>query len=401
MRILIADKLFQTVVQGLERLGLEVEVQPALTAEQLPGALRGVQVLVVRSTRVTAEALRAAPELALVIRAGAGVNTIDVDEASRLGIYVANCAGMNTAAVAELALGLILAADRRIADATLALRSGRWLKKELGAAAGMKGRTLGIVGFGAIGQAVAQAGHALGMEIVAWSRSLTPERAEALGLKSLATPREVAARADVVSLHLALTPATRGLIGAAFFDAMRPGAIFVNTARAELVDRAALAAAIVEKQLRVGLDVFAGEPAADGPFADVELAEITTCTPHLGASTEQAAEAIAREVVRIVDVYRQTGQPPGTVNLSARSPATHNLVIRHYNRIGVLAGVLDGLRAEGINVEEMQNTIFQGAEAACCTMQLDAPPSDELLTALRSQEHILHLQLQQRRRPLP
>ena len=396
MRALIADKLSDTVTRELEKLGLTVDCQPGLTAEQLPGAIGDAQILVVRSTRVTAAAFEAAGELALVIRAGAGVNTIDVAAASSQGVYVANCPGMNTAAVAELTIGLLVAADRRLADATIALRSGKWLKKEFGSAAGLHGRTLGILGFGAIGAAVAQRAKALGMHVVAWSRRLTPEQAEAHEIECAATPLDLAARSDAVSVHLAMTSETRGMLNAQFFDAMQPGAIFINTARGELVDASALTAAILEKHLRVGLDVFEAEPASDGPFSEIGLAEVTTCTPHIGASTEQAAEAIAREVVRIVQVYLQTGLPPGAVNLCDRSPATHKLVIRHYNRIGVLAGVLDGLRAEEINVEEMQNTVFEGAQAACCTLQLDQPPSDELLQVLRDDENILHLMLQPR-----
>lgn len=396
MRALIADKLSSTVVQGLEALGVAVDNQPQLTADQLPEAVRQAQILVVRSTKVSAAVFEAAPELALVIRAGAGVNTIDVAAASSHGVYVANCPGMNTAAVAELAIGLLIAVDRRIADATLAMRSGHWLKKEFGSAAGLKGRTLGVLGLGSIGLAVAQAAQALGMKIIAWSRSFTPELAEQYDFEYAPSPLDVAAAADAVTVHLALTPETQQFVDASFFAAMKPGAIFINTARGELVDTAALTAAILEKQLRVGLDVFEAEPASDGPLEDVELPRLITCTPHIGASTAQAAEAIAHEVVRIVQVYLASGVPPGTVNLCERSSATHYLVIRHYNRIGVLAGVLNGLRAEGINVEEMQNIIFEGALAACCTLQLDQSPSDNLLQMLRDDENILHVLLQAR-----
>lgn len=396
MRALIADKVSDTVLRGLERLGLQVDYQADLTAEDLPEAMSDAQILVVRSTRVTAAAIEAAAELGLVVRAGAGVNTIDVAAASGRGVYVANCPGTNTAAVAELTIGMLIAADRRIADATLALRGGNWLKKEFGAAAGLKGRVLGILGFGAVGRAVGRRAKALGMIVAVWSRSLTPETAEKHGVEYMADPLDLAARADAVSVHLALAPQTRHLLGGQFFDAMKDGAIFVNTARGELVDTQALTAAILEKRLRVGLDVFEDEPAAGGPFGEVGLAEVATCTPHIGASTEQASEAVAREVVRIVATYLQTGAPPAAVNLCDRSPATHNLVIRHHNRVGVLADVLDGLRSEGVNVEEMRNTIFEGTAAACCSLQLDQAPSAELLQTLRDDENILHLMLQPR-----
>jgi D-3-phosphoglycerate dehydrogenase len=392
MNVLIADKLSPDTAARLEALGLAVSVQPGLSAEQMLAAVRETHILVVRSTKVTADAFAAAPQLALVVRAGAGVNTIDVAEASRRGVYVANCPGQNTAAVAELAIGLLIAADRGLVDASLALRAGQWRKKQFSAARGLKGRTLGIVGYGAIGRAVAQRAIALEMKIIAWSRSLTPAIAEAEGIVFVASPQELAAQCDAVSVHLALTDDTRRLIDDAFLNALRPGAIFVNTSRGEVVDTEALKRAIEQRGLRVGLDVYESEPAGgEGEFADAALAARIAGTPHIGASTDEASEAIAAEVVRIVEVFLRTGRPPGVVNLCARSPATHQLVVRHFNRVGVLAGVLDGLREEGVNVEEMENTIFDGAQAACCTLHLDQAPSESLLARLRSDANILHV----------
>jgi D-3-phosphoglycerate dehydrogenase len=230
------------------------------------------------------------------------------------------------------------------------------------------------------------------MRVAAWSRSLTPETAEAEGVEFAATPLDLARAADAVSVHVALSEATRGLLGEEFLNALRPGAVFVNTSRGEVVNTTALKQAIRQRGLRVGLDVFESEPAGgEGEFADAELAAAITATPHIGASTDEASEAIAAEVVRIVDVFLQTGRPPGVVNLAARTPATHQLVVRHFNRVGVLAGVLDGLREEDVNVEEMENTIFAGAQAACCTLHLDQAPSEELLDRLRADPNILHI----------
>jgi len=202
---------------------------------------------------------------------------------------------------------------------------------------------------------------------------------------------EVADAADVVTLHCALTPETKHLVGKKFFDAMKPGAILINTSRGPLVDAAALREAIAKKKIRVGMDVFENEPAGgEADFADRELASLVTCTPHIGASTDQAAEAIASEVVRIINLFLKTGHPAGTVNLCARSPAKYRLVIRHLNRVGILAFVLDGLREEGINVEEIENTIFAGAEAGCCSLLLDQPPSAKLIDFIRGNPSILH-----------
>ncbi|MCE9613926.1 MAG: hypothetical protein K8T26_06585 [Lentisphaerae bacterium] len=147
------------------------------------------KVLIVRSKQVTASTIEAGRSLSLIVRAGAGVNTIDLDAASRRGTYVANCPGKNTEAVAELAIGLLIACDRGMADATQSLRAGRWQKKTFGKAMGLKTRRLGIIGTGAIGVAVARRAQALGMKIMAWSRSLTPGQAEAWGFEFAPTPQ--------------------------------------------------------------------------------------------------------------------------------------------------------------------------------------------------------------------
>ncbi len=394
MNVLIADKLSANAVRGLEELGLNVEVRADLDAASLPDAIGLADILIVRSTKVTTAAIQAAPRLSLIIRAGAGVDTIDMTTASERGIYVANCPGKNTAAVAELAIGLLVAADRRIVDATVALRNGAWRKKEFGKARGLAGRTLGILGFGAIGKAVAERAAGLGMKVVVWSRSLTPEAAETQGVDYASSPEELAAVCDAVSVHLALTPDTKHIVGPKFLDSLRPGAVLINTSRGPLVDTAALRAAIAAKGLRVGLDVFENEPAgAEADWTDKELASLVTCTPHVGASTDQATEAVAAEVVRIVELFVRTGRPAGTVNLCAHSPAKYRLVVRHLNRVGVLAHVLHSLRKEGINVEEMENTIFAGAKAACCSTLLDQCPSDTLVDGLRNNDNILQVTL--------
>ena len=390
MKILIADKLSAKTVSDLERTGAEVVIKPGLTADELPGVLKDVEVLIVRSTKVRASAIEAAPCLSLIVRAGAGVDTIDLDCASSKGIYVANCPGKNTDAVAELAMGLLIAADRRIVNASVAMRSGAWEKKEYGKAKGLKGRTLGIIGVGTIGKAMIKLAKGLEMNIAAWSRSLTQESAAKLGIGYCADAEEVAKQADAVSVHLAANPETRHFIGEKFFKCMKDGAIFVNTSRGDIVDTRALKEAIRSKHLRVGLDVYENEPAVTEPvFQDKELAEMIAATPHIGASTEQAAEAIADEVVLIVQAYRETGKPINAVNIREKTSEGYSLVVRHYNRVGVLAGVLDELRSEGVNIEEMENIIFTGQLASNCTLKLDSKPSEELISRIRKDDNII------------
>ena len=218
-----------------------------------------------------------------------------------------------------------------------------------------------------------------------------------------ATPIDVAGRADILSVHLALAPETKGLIGAELLSRLKPGAIFVNTARAEVVDYDALESAVRERGVRVGLDVFRNEPsAATGTYADALIALPGVYgTHHIGASTEQAQEAIAAETVRIVRAFAETGQVPNVVNLARRTPATHRLIVRHHDRRGVLAHVFYTLGQAGINVEEMENIIYEGAHAACARIQLDEPASDENIKAIRLNADVLSVQVTtiQRKRP--
>ncbi len=387
MKILIADKFEQSGRDGLRALDCDVSFQPDLKDEALVEAIAGEQpdVLIVRGTKVT-DAMLAAGPLKLVVRAGAGYNTIDVAAASRRGIYVSNCPGKNSIAVAELAFALILALDRRIADSVIALRAGEWNKKEFSKARGLFGRTLGLVGVGKIGQEMIPRAKAFGMTVIAWSRSLTPEKAEALGVERMESPLDVARAADIVSVHVALKPDTKGLIGAEFFQAMKDGAYLVNTSRGETVDQEALVDAIHAKGIRAGLDVFAIEPtSAVADFEDPIANETHVYgTHHIGASTDQAQEAIAAETVRIIKSFKETGQVPNVVNLAQRTPATHRLVVRHRDRPGVLAQVLDAIKAEHINVQEMENIVFEGAEAAVARINLDKAPSNSTLDQLRA-----------------
>jgi D-3-phosphoglycerate dehydrogenase len=387
MKVLIADKFEQSGRDGLQAIGCDVSFQPDLKDELLVAAIgaESPDVLVVRGTKVTEPMLDAGP-IKLVVRAGAGYNTIDVAAASKRGIYVSNCPGKNSIAVAELAFALILALDRRIVDNVVTLRQGQWNKKEFSKARGLFGRTLGLIGLGKIGQEMIPRARAFGMPVVAWSRSLTPERATALGVEYKATPKEVAAAADVVSVHTALNSDTREAINGEIFSAMRPGSYFINTARGEVVDQNALVEAMKNRGIRAGLDVFAIEPSsAVAEFKDpIGKEEQLYGTHHVGASTDQAQEAIAAETVRIVREFKDTGKVPNVINLARQTPATHRLVVRHVDRPGVLAAVLDAIKAEHINVQEMENIVFEGAAAAVARINLDNAPSAPMLDRIRS-----------------
>jgi D-3-phosphoglycerate dehydrogenase / 2-oxoglutarate reductase len=281
------------------------------------------------------------------------------------------------------------------------LRAGQWNKKEYSKARGLYGRTLGLLGAGNIALEVIRRAAAFGLDVVLWSRRfdgedrpLSKEEAHELGLENAAsvvsialapTPAEVAARCDVLSVHLALKPETKGLVNAELLCRLKPGATFINTSRGEVVDHEALAAAVKEKGLRVGLDVYGAEPAtATGEMADpiVSLPGVYG-THHIGASTDQAQEAIAAETVRIVRTYLQTGEVPNVVNLCRKTPASHMLVVRHRDRPGVLAHVFNHLREGNLNVQETENVVFEGAEAAVARINLDGAPTPALLDHIR------------------
>jgi D-3-phosphoglycerate dehydrogenase / 2-oxoglutarate reductase len=390
MKVLVADKFEKSGLEGLTAAGCEVVYQPDLTGETLAAAIKdtAADVLVVRSTQVTAPMLEAGA-LSLVVRAGAGYNTIDLATASTRGIYVSNCPGKNAIAVAELTFALILALDRRIADNVAELRAGTWNKKEYSKAKGLFGRTLGLLGYGNIGQEVARRAYAFGMPIVVWSRRFATGKAnvaaEPIPMQLAKSPEEAAGCSDILSVHLALSNETRGLVNAAVLGKLKPAAYFINTARAEVVDDAALATAVREKNIRVGLDVYSGEPSsATGAFTNAITALPGVYgTHHIGASTDQAQDAIAAETVRIVKSYKDTGKVPNVVNLAKKTPATHMLVVRHRDRPGVLAHVFDHLRHGNLNVQETENIIFEGAQAAVARINLDGAPSDALLKTMQ------------------
>ncbi|MFK7883771.1 MAG: NAD(P)-dependent oxidoreductase [Phycisphaerales bacterium] len=329
-RVLIADKFDQAGIDGLNALGCSVHVDPDLGPDTLPGAIKATEsdVLVVRSTKVPATVLDTCPDLCCVIRAGAGHDNIDSASAGSHGIPVCNTPGMNAVAVAELTMGHLITLDRRIGEQTIGLRAGNWNKAEFGKARGLKGRTLLVLGLGAIGIEVAKRAQAFGMTVWAQSRSLREDTATALGIRLIPYTRDALynalAEVDAVCIHVASTPDTRGLCDERFFNAMKPGSFFVNTSRGDIVDEVALIRVANEKDIRVGVDVYQDQPAQKHCEWSTRLAEIpgAALTHHCGASTDQAQSAVAEEVVEIVKSIIETGTPRHIVNASALAGAS-------------------------------------------------------------------------------
>jgi D-3-phosphoglycerate dehydrogenase len=323
MKIVIADKAESALVEGLEALGCTVHLDPALDGDALGACLASEQaeVLVVRSTKVPAGVIeRGAGALKLIIRAGSGYDNIDGAAAAGAGIAVCNTPGMNAVAVAELAMGHLIGLDRRLADQNTQLKGGRWNKKEFSKARGLKGRSLLLIGAGAIGREVLTRAQAFGMTVGVFDPQLTREQAEALGVERIASSREdlLAAlpRFDAVSMHVPAVDSTKGMCDGPFFAAMRDGAYFINTSRGAIVDEAALLEAAESGKIRAGIDVYLNQPAEkDCAWSPaVAGAAGVCCTHHCGASTDQAQLAVAEEVVRMVRVYKGDGTIVHCVN---------------------------------------------------------------------------------------
>ena len=396
MRILAADNLPALFESTAAQRGWHVTIQSGLTAHDLPEVIAGYDVLVVRSTKVSTATIEAGDSLALIVRAGAGTNTIDVEAASRRAIAVSNVPGRNAIAVAELTMALLFAIDRRVPDNVSALRDNVWDKKRFSRARGLYGRVFGIVGLGSIGREVATRAAAMGMSLVAMRRpNAAPESLELidrLRIELVDTPTELAGRADVVSFHVPLNGSTRGMVDAGFLAAMRPGAVLLNTSRGEIVaDEATLIEAIESKDLRVGLDVFHDEPpAGEGVFASALASHPNVYgTHHIGASTDQAQEAVAEGVLEVLAAHG-AGRFLNAVNvIDATGEA--RIAVRHVNRVGVLSAVLQELRRAGINVENMENRIFNGGAGAVAHVSLSAVPAAETQAAIQELPEVIGL----------
>ena len=394
MHLLFADRLPEQTITDLEARGHVCVTEPGLGAEELPARIAGFDGLVVRSTKVKRAVFEAADRLVLVIRAGAGTNTIDTDAAAHRGVFVSNVPGRNAAAVAELTMGLLLAVDRRIPDNVADLRSGHWDKQRYSKAAGLLGSTMGVIGLGSIGFAVAERAAAFGIRVQALAKpgrsSYAVSRAEELGITMCDSMEELLASSDIVSLHVPAGEDTKHLVDGEFLAQLKKGAILLNTSRGDVIDESALLTALDAGNVRAGLDVFADEPSSSKGAWDSPLARHpeVVATHHIGASTAQAQRAIAAGVTDIVDAF-MSGEARHCVNLDPDRLGSVSLTVRHLDRVGVLAQVLDELRSAGLNVEHMVNRVFRGGEAAVATIDVADEAPEELLAALREIPHVL------------
>lgn len=389
VKVLIADKFPDQYIQQLNEMNLEVIYSPKLGEMDLPKEAKEVDILVVRSTKVNAETINSAKTLNLIIRAGAGVNNIDIAAANKKGIYVANCPGMNSVAVAELAMGLMISLDRRIPDNVSDFRKGVWNKGEYSKAEGLKGKTLGIIGVGAIGKEVAK--RALAFEMNVYGKDIS--RIEGVQIKDFSEMDQLLPLCDIITIHLPATPETKGLFDKKMFSFMKNGAFLINTSRPDVIVEEDLLEAIKEKNIRAALDVFKGEPESKTGEVSSALKDNPNVyvTHHIGASTEQAQNAVAEETIKIIKDYTTSGLIAHWINRAKITDAKYQLVVKHYDKPGVLASILDVIREGNINIEEIENVIFQGGVAASCTMKLKSPVSAEKLKAMQENPDVLSI----------
>lgn len=395
MKVLIACELPSAARDELGGLGSEARYTPDLTPEALPAQMTGVGILVVGGLRVSAEAVNRNAGLQMIVHAGAGPGNIAVDEASAQGVFISHCPERNTHAVAELIFAFMLALDRQIVAQTEVLRSGRWARSEFLNARGLAGRTLGLLGCGRVGREVIRRARAFDMHVAVWSPTLTPERAAELGVEFCQWPRELARASQVVAVLAGAEAGPQHLVDAAFLEHLAPGSALIHVGHPSAVDEAAVIQAIDKRQLRVAIDSHNLAPAADTAKFKSRLLQAPGVigTHHVAGYTEQSREAIAEEVVRVVRTFLVSGEVLNCLNLAERSPARWQLLLRVRDQVGVMASILDAIRADGINAEELSARVFSGARAAFILIALDERPSAEAVNAIRAIPDVLHLEL--------
>jgi len=381
-RIIVLDTL---APEGLALLdaakGIEYEVRTGLKGDALRDALMQFEGAICRSgVKITADALEGNRRLKAIVRAGVGTDNIDKESATKHGIVVMNTPGGNTLSTAEHAIALMLALSRNIAPAYQSLLAGKWDRnKYMGTQ--VAGKTLGIVGLGRIGVAVAKRAKALEMNVLGYDPFMSPDRAKELGIEPVENVEAMLPRVDYLTVHTPLTDETRGLIGAAQIEKMKPGVRLINAARGGIYDEAALAEALKAGKLGgVALDVYASEPCTDSPLFGLPG---VVCTPHLGASTEEAQTQVAVEAVELIVAYLTTGAIRHAVNVASLDTQTL-ASLRGYLDVAYRLGLLlAGMETGGLKACRV---LYRGEIAEKETKILTAVFASGLLQGALDQE---------------
>lgn len=313
--VIVSDNVHPSALDVLNEAGLQVTAPGQMTRDEVIAAIPTADALIIRSaTKVDAAIIEAATQLKIIARAGVGVDNVDVPAATGKGIVVVNTPDGNTVATAEHAFGLMLALARHIPAADSALRGGKWDRKSY-MGMELRGKTLGIVGFGRIGRAIAKRANAFEMSVVAFDPYVPPAVGDSLGVE-LVSLDELYRRSDFITLHSVITDETRKMINAESLAKMKKGVRIINAARGALIDEAALAEAIKSGQVAgAGLDVFTQEPPEEGnPLVGLKG---VVHTPHLAASTDDAQVAVAVEAAQLIVAALTKGEYKNAVNPTA------------------------------------------------------------------------------------
>ncbi len=352
-KVLISDALSDTVVQIFKDRGIDVTFEPKLgkDKEKLAGMIGEFDGLAIRSaTKVTEKLIGKADKLRVVGRAGIGVDNVDIKAATARGIIVMNTPFGNSITTAEHAVSMMLSLARQIPQANASTHQGKWEKSRF-MGVELFNKTLGIIGCGNIGAIVADRAHGLKMRVISFDPFLSAERAQELGVEKVEL-EQLLARADFISLHTPLTDQTRNILSAESLAKTKPGVRVINCARGGLIDEAALADALRSGHVAgAALDVFAQEPAESNELFDMDN---VICTPHLGASTDEAQENVAVQVAEQMADYLLKGAITNAINfpsISAEDAPRLTPWVRLAEQLGSFAGQLTGVALKGIHIE--------------------------------------------------
>ncbi len=391
-RVLVDDQFEPEGIKALQHLGLEVELINQPERHSLSRTIREFdpEILIVGAAPVTSEVIESATSLRLIVCTADHAMSVDVVAASAHGIAVAVCPRAFALANAELAWSLLLATDRELVGQTTDLRSGQWKDETYSTAMGLQGRTLGLIGSGLVIESIAERARSFGMHLMAWS----PVNAESQSDSRASLPRAesavaVAEDSDFIIVHARGFDDIAKHVGSTFCRALRPGTVLVITAGLREFPESTLIEAMEDRKVRIGVAL---DPTFEPDFMPSGVflrAKGLSAIHRMGASTIQARRAVAKEAVETIARYHRTGQPIHCVNRAATTPANTLLTIRMRNQPGVLAHVFYILGQAKVNVEEMENAIYEGHRAACARIQLDSPLSEDMLHAIRANHAVI------------
>jgi phosphoglycerate dehydrogenase-like enzyme len=393
MKILVACDLPEFALEELRAMGLGVDHRPELTGEDLPEALHDVTVLIVAGVHVSAEAIQRGASLQMIVCWDADTSNVAIDEASKEGIFVAQCVDMSAVSIAELAIGMLIALDRGLTEHATDLRDAR---REGGppTAVGLAGRTLGLLNLGEVERSIARRTRPLGAKVLAWAPDLTPDQAQIHGVHYCNHAVDLARRSNNLVIYAPTQELGDVRVNKGLLEAMQDRSSLVYIGHPDGFDEQALLDAVQQRGLKLALDIAPGRGhSAFRPKTDLLKQDGVIGTFRLANRTLQAWHASARQASEIVRRFLISGEVPECVNLLERSPATWLLVLRLRDTVGVMASVMEAIRMDGINAEEITSRVFQGAQAAWATVALDERPGTDALDTIRGLTGVLHLEL--------